>query len=1115
MVMKKLIRKVMMSKSITKVLMEAGAGAGKTYSLVKEIIKLLSEGRASASEISAITFTNAAASEMKGRIQEQLLCPTDNPNLQNAAEHIDDLAVSTIHSFCNKILSLFPFELGFSLDKNIITEEKDIQKRIDELFESAVGECEEMESVCNEFGIKTRIIKDVFTDMVSSNMDSWKTYEGVDTSSTHLKKVKERCLSLYNEILTLIKESAHKFSDPSLITEILKTETKKLYNASLLNDFTLEEYKLINDEFFNKLRKEVKDTLKFCIYKERFNNPSPLSDEQKKEIKTENVRISEEFIKRDDEIVKWFKEYKNIALKVISDLLIKLVNIANSKKRDMSNITNDETLIYTKELLHKLIEQNVVIPKSLRYKYIFIDEFQDTDPIQVDILNSLGTLITRAESDVTFYFIGDPKQSIYQFRGADLACYLNTSKEISTGRTKDPEHYILDPLSKNFRSNSKMIDYFNRIFEQDRYFEVDSSEFSYTPTSEGKPRDNSIYDNPNVLCGVYRFDIKAVKNNEATKDKKAEALYVASLVKHYVDNEYLIYDKETEGNVRKVQYSDFMIITPTNDHQLFLEAFGNLGIRVNLEGREVPDTMEFRILKGMLKLLSKQNADAEIDRVFLEEVVLSKTIDESRRDEDNQKLNTVYSFLSAYKSEKVGVFLEDFVPFIRTITGNDKAEQVVQIIEMLKESSPSSYSDAYKAICNITQITRRLKLKRDDNAVKIINLHKSKGLQGGICILAGHLSQKVNQGPNIGYMDQQPKQGIFNIYSSNQSLPGGNKSVYLESPYMAKFKETAENDRLMESKRLMYVAATRAKEMLIILNHKKNDSDFNGYWKDLLDQSVPELPIADKIIKDSESTATEELQTEIDEAIKPNYISKKIIEELSVNACDIINPSKLNGINEDKRDYENDSDSTPVQIQNDFVITQPLKGTVIHAMFENTVNRIKSSKNRGKVISYLLEDNDKRDEIIRYVLASTLTKTNAEYDIQKVYKANIRELDKHLKTFLCDSQIMDELQTADEIYTELPFEIATIENTTNKPSSIVRGVMDLVMRFKRDEEVQYQIWDYKTNEKTEENICDFEEALYNKYKPQLELYEKNLYEIALCNGEKINVLPSKIYHLYR
>ena len=236
MLMKKLIRKVMMSKSITKVLMEAGAGAGKTYSLVKEIIKLLSEGRASASEISAITFTNAAASEMKGRIQEQLLCPTDNPNLQNAAEHIDDLAVSTIHSFCNKILSLFPFELGFSLDKNIITEEKDIQKRIDELFENAIGECEEMESVCNEFGIKTRIIKDVFTDMVSSNIDSWQTYEGVDTSSAYIKK---RCLSLYNDILTIIKSSANKFSDPSLIPEILKSEALRLYNAPILKNFTI------------------------------------------------------------------------------------------------------------------------------------------------------------------------------------------------------------------------------------------------------------------------------------------------------------------------------------------------------------------------------------------------------------------------------------------------------------------------------------------------------------------------------------------------------------------------------------------------------------------------------------------------------------------------------------------------------------------------------------------------------------------------------------------------------------------------------------------------------------------------------------------------------------
>lgn len=1105
-----------MSNRVTKILMEAGAGAGKTYTLVKEIIKLLSEGKATPGEIGAITFTNAASSEMKGRIQEELLRPSDNVNLQKASENVDDLSVSTIHSFCNKILSLFPFELGFSLDKNIITDEKDIQKRDDELFESSVCDCEEFASVCSEFGIKTKLVKDMFFDMINSNIESWRTYENTDVNPQYIQNVKSGCLKCYNELLTIIKTSVHQF--PAYVRKhILKKDTLDFYYAPLCGTFTIEEYRNTVNKLVNGLYKQKEDKRTCYIYKERIAVSDCVSAEDKEIIKAENEKCSAVLLNRYDELVALLDEYKKISLAVISNLMIKLVNIANVKKRDMSDITNDETLIYTKELLHKLIDHNVTVPKSLRYKYIFIDEFQDTDPVQIDIINSLGTLITRSDTDVTFYFIGDPKQSIYQFRGADLSCYLNTSKEINRGIIQDPNHYITAPLTKNFRSSPIMLDYFNHLFSKEGYFEVDKSEFTYTPTSPGFIREMSIYDREKILSGVYRSDMEVARKGGTKEDKESEALYVASLVKYYVDNEYLIYDKDEKYNVRKVKYSDFMIITPTNNQRSFLRSFGALNISVNLEGSEIPNTIEVRILLGMLKLLSKQNSSADIDKVFLEEVVLCKLSDEKRSDKDNQKLVKVYSFISEYQNKPVGVFLEDAVYFIGSIVAGDNPGQIVQVIEMIKSNNPLSYLDAYKTLCNITQINRRLKLEESNNAVKIINLHKAKGLQGGICILAGHLSKNNNKMKPIGCVNNgQSVQGIFNIYAKNDSSQGGNVSVYLVSPYMQEYEESEQNSRKMENKRLMYVAATRAKEMLIIMNNSNKDSEYNGYWADLMDKSVHKIQDNQSINSITGVNIDVTVNKEQENKQYYSFINKESVNELITEQWDVINPSKLKGIKEDKTDYDTDITTVNEQIQNNYILLQPLKGTVIHAMFENAVNRIKASADKKETVRVLLTNETERTNIIRYVLASTLLKEKAEYDFQKVYFANVQALDKHLVAFLCDTQMQEEIQKADCIYTELPFEqVLYDELQNNKTAFVIRGVMDLVLKFHSNSGDEYKIWDYKTNEKNTDSVSEFEKELYKEYKDQLSLYERTLFDIFAKNGEKINVLPASIYHLYR
>lgn len=1114
----------MMSNYVTKILIEAGAGAGKTYTLIKEIIDLLKNGKALPREIGAITFTNAAASEMKGRYQEEILKEENSPNIAAIIGEMDDLCVSTIHSFCNKILSLFPFELGTSLDRNIIIENKDIAKRNDKLFENAMSTTPEVNEICKMFGVDVSVIKNMFIDMQNSALESWKEYDDGVINYEKIEDIKKRCANCYNEVKSIIETHIKKF-DRGLWRTIIKKEVYEgFYFYPRCSDFTIEEYKIINDFLKKTYKPSEEDKPKWYILTQKFTKEKAVSitAEDKQKVKEENKILKCELLSIYEKLTKTLNEYNRVALSSISNMVIKLFKKAKEEKRFMSDITNDETLLYTREVLNKLIKNKVILPESLRYKYIFIDEFQDTDPVQIDIVKALGDLIVATGTDVSFYLIGDPKQSIYQFRGADLNCYLKTSKEIEEGKKTDNVHYVTNPLKKNFRSSPIMIDYFNRMFSKERYFNVDESEFSYTLTSPGFERDKSIYKDLKVLSGVYRSDIE-VQGKITNAHKDIEAEYIASLVQHYVSNGYLIYDKDVKDNVRPVQYSDFMIITPDNKQSAFLRAFGSLNISVNLEGREEPNTKEVLLLKGLLKYIldSGDENKTKLDKVYLEEVLTDKFVDDERSSEDRDKLIKLYTFLDSYKNKTVGVFIEEVQTFISSLGQSDNKEQIVQVIEMLKSGTLSSYDEAYKSLIDINEINRRLRLNETTNAVKVINLHKSKGLQGGIVILGGHIRINNNQPKTIGYINiDGKKEGIFNIYSRGKGSQKGNLKIHLKSEEMENYKDIDGDNRSAESKRLMYVAATRAKEMLIILNHKGKEEPYDGYWKDLLDDSVPPLP-SDQSIENIVCQKSEEKGTET--PIKAegqqyySFITKNEIAPLLTKGTPIINPSKLKGIKEDKTDITEEDTQKTEQFKDDYTFRQPLKGTIIHAVFEKIINLIKSNEDRAIGVKSLLENDEKRYSIIKFVIISTLLHEEEEFDYDKIVSANIDELDKYLKSFLLDSEIQSKIQKARHVYTELPFEYRTVINDKGSEGtqSIVKGIMDLVLAFDKDDLIEYEIWDYKTTENAYSSVSEFEEHLYSEYNEQLMLYKKALYDIFSQKGEKINVLPPKIYHLYR
>jgi len=722
---------------------------------------------------------------------------------------------------------------------------------------------------------------------------------------------------------------------------------------------------------------------------------------------------------------------------------------------------------------------------SKRHKYYLLDEFQDTDPMQFEIFFYLA-----AEEPVSdwrkctprpgaLFVVGDPKQSIYRFKGANIASYLSV-KELF-----DSEDAVVLPLVRNYRSDNVLKRWFNETFTE--LLPKDTADQS---RFEDIPIDPSEEDTTDSFKGVYRYDW-------ADADPEAMAAMIHHLVYH--DNVLIrVYDKEEKAfKTRPVEYGDIMLITrKKSELATYMKKFYERNIPCRVEGNlvfgECPalilasevykaialpnDTRWFyKVLRSKLfgitekQIGALKNKDKEKDiRISIYSAIPDDWPDTKVR-EAFAKLNDDYLVsLGMTPSALLSRIVEKYDLF--SCVGTDNLEYLYYALELLcaqeNSGAVASLQDGADYLDSLlkgdSDVERCIGLVRNSNCVHLANLHKVKGLEAPVVILAAGTYKEFDPGNRSEYTGGKARSWFFKVMDNEKH----NYQLYCQTQqYPVKSAEERESAKA-EHDRLLYVAATRAKNALIIGGLVGEDGNTIGsnYWEPLLEHCKDDLYDS---ISDNDSYDPDPATIDIETL----YKSEEVI---ALTDKDCVagktykgkTPSTLPKVK--TKSEKDDTDAADVTRDRTHKENAAVMGSMVHRFMEAIVSS-RSSREKADpavLITEIIENFS--DEITPGVDYQGILKGVADTILNGGYGKQESGV---------PTDILSELLSAEEVHCELPF-CYKEESATKAGPVIWNGIIDVA--YKKDG--AWHILDYKTNYENDN--------LGETFKPQLDQYVK-------------------------
>ena len=999
---------------------EAGAGSGKTTVLVDRMVAMV-EGSIDISRICAITFTKAAAGEFYARFQEAL-SKSGSENAKNALRDIDLCFMGTIDSFCNMVLSEHPSAAGIPSD-SVVTENEDMNalylREYSRIKQGAAGD-----------GLKAKAVR--FSGCFYNAEDIFLKGMTVLTACKNAH---------FNYTAPSDKEPDELFRDDkeNLIfvlrylndhPEIVETERNKTaaeaYKALGENIDTIDDS--WNDSLGNVERalaslKAIRlipecDMDCFGPGWERFFAPHY----------TRSKLTWYEFDQDEEADPLMVTAIKNLRFSIAADFINDCVGIVSDTLRAEGKLSFADYLLYLRDLLKKDAGEGGRLTRHIydRHSYFLIDEFQDTNPLQAEVFFYLTAQEPKEDwrecvpYPGSLFIVGDPKQSIYRFRNADVAAFLRIKKMF-----RDPAVGEVLTLSRNFRSTDKLCGWFNRAFSELLPEDTEiQSRFSEIPTGEKGP-----YDSP--IEGAYSYEVPYSKSTAGSDDPHMVAAVIRKMI--------------ARPDVPVSKYSDFMLITPSKSHlSYYMNALSEAGIPFRIEGKVLFNECE--PLKSLSYLMS-----AVADPFDAKAVFAAIHLSGCRVTEDELH---AYS-LRAKDMPPAAVFtmlLDEKRVFARAGTHN--AEYVWFALELLRsaeiDGTVSTVREGAQFISglvnNESSEERCIQLRRDANRVHIANLHKVKGLQAPVVILADPTLRPREAENRVDYSTDPPESYLFAFDNS------------MKTTDFADEKEREEEVRAAEKTRLLYVAATRAEKVLVISDSltSKGERSKSNPWTPLLSH------VDEDIFEALGTVALPVPETKpvfvADDLYDKAEASSVLRDETSKAASySIRKPSTvtLKGVTSSEDDYEDKANEGPDLTGAGRGRTREqalLTGTMVHRLME-----------------VLVSSNNKAD------LDSAVIETVREYEADEGYYRDIlKKVGITIRSGGYPQQngapqdILNELLNSDEVYCELPFCYNDGGDT-----DIWHGVMDVVYRKGDD----WHIIDYKTNAEADDLDAHYQEQL--------------------------------------
>ena len=1066
-------------------LIEASAGTGKTYSIALLSLRLILQEKIPIQEILMVTFTKAAVAELEIRVrsfvrmaqQASKGLPIKDPAIVSIVENsintiginetqriinqailfLDETAIVTIHSFCQRTLSEYAFETNQIFGSGAMSPSDIMELTIDQV---------------NDFWRKQVVILklELLHYLVPKFLSRELLLQYIQEAAGGKKLV--ALLPFEPEILSINQQNQ--------VLLLLNEQQEIIRNAYALGTVFFNEHK---DELYNAVEANQYAQKKLLHL---FDDPALVIDAILENSSTGYIQLIfadlivllEGITPAQSMLDQLLYQYSNQLYQLAID---KILNKVNLRKESNSLLGFDDMIRKLHQTVVLQNNQTLLAALQLKYKAVFIDEFQDTDKFQYEIFNTIfGT-------NTILFYIGDPKQSIYAWRQADINTYFKASNTVTNKYG----------MNTNYRSSKQVIEAQNVFFKPTAdfdtfYFGAASNAILYTNVAAPLTNENMLLLNgkPTTPINIYEN-----KNNDAIMED-----VVANVIELLTNPAYTIIE---DGIQKAINPSDIGILVRKNEKGLDIKkklAYYKIP-SVTIDETKLSDTLEATELLYVLQAVADIRA-SNINRALLSGLT-GFFIEQVSQLNEELVLQQFKTYQQAWTKEGVYVMLMKFITDYRVKShllesnssgGERILSNVLQLVELLhkiqinKQYSPSELINwLQKLIEGHTAEGDEFeqRIESDEDAVKIVTIHKSKGLEYNIVIAP--------------FLDSKPDIKDFANFRDDQS----GEYLFANKPILTTEQNTTILTQLeQENRRLIYVAITRAKYKCF-LHHNLTSYYKNSSFKPFI-----------QAVKDTHPAGINfELAPQIPQRFRYNEgkISFPINYKKAANfSLEQLYWHKLSYtfLNPEHLPQQKSTTNNPKDAYSEFVFSTLKKGAftgnLLHYIFEYI--HFSDNIHWDNVITKALKRLAPgfRDiyatplvELLQQVTATTLQCNGQSFSLSQInheHRLNEFEFDFIVQPFQVPQ--INQLSTA-----KVPLHLKTFQRSSGQLEGIMNGKMDLFFEHGG----KYYILDWKSNY-LGDTIADYtNDKVWDAMAENNYHLQYHIYTVAVCKYLSLHV----------
>jgi len=1182
--------------------------------LVERMIHKIVEEQVDIDKLLVVTFTNAAASEMRERILEAIYKKLEedpgNIHLQKQITLLNRANICTIHAFCLDVIKNNFFEIDTSANFRI-------------------GDTAEMEL------LKQDVLEDIFEEQYLEKEEGFLDLLDTYTSYREDTPLKEMVLGIYTfmqsspfpeewlqEKVAMFQINEQDFANTLWGKIVMEEVTEEIEDAILQLKGLQKEMVRFDEELLKYIQViqcdiAALETLQkqttwdsmaeaiACIEWKKWPVDKKVTLEIKEEAKTRRDAIKKKIKQLEEKYFAFSSEEAACDIQYMAKKLENLQKLVTTfskafaqKKKERNILDFNDIEHFALQILVKRTEEGTIeeteVAKRYKQKFveIAVDEYQDSNLVQEYILSSIST-------GKNMFMVGDVKQSIYKFRQARPDLFMKKYTAYAPLSDKQEGENIKIQLFKNFRSRKNILDVTNLVFENIMSKALGEMEY----TEEEYLNLGAQYAEPNLegisYAGETEIHIIDVKEPEADttffeeEEEEAEALekiedvvveakFVAHKMKELLENHnYYVWDKKK--GYRKITYKDIAVLLRSTQTAapIYEKEIASLGIPVFCDSQTgYLDSMEVQTIVSLLKIIDNPMQDIPLVHVLRSSIggftdnelvqirlvdkqatfyeAMQKALLQLEEEALKEKVQSFLSRLEYWRRRQEYDALDTFLWYLYQDTnfyayvgllknGAFRQANLKILFEKAKQYEKASFKGLFHFIHFIEKLhtsngdfgAAKL-IGENENVVRIMSIHKSKGLEFPVVFLCG-TGKQMNMQDLTQNIVLHPDVGLGPKYK--------NTDTKVEYSTLAKeaIKIGSKRETISEEMRVLYVALTRAREKLIITGLDKKTQKSLEEKASLLSMYPYKGKIDSKLVKkykrylDWLELVYLQNKEQCENWISMHTYTKK--EWLSSLQMTEEVEEKEVLLSQFKKEAEERRDVEAIQKWERMLSWEYPYRALCDAPTKTSVTQLKEWKNETK------KEEEKIPEVVPKFLKPELTLSSAKkgtimhlclqkLEEKKTYtkeelQAFVKELqDKGILLAIeaesvsiptlyayVQSSLYAELQEAKEVHKEQPFYISVPVQQVKKEISeeieenvLVQGMIDL---YYIDKEGRLVLVDYKTDYFTKGQ----EQVLVKKYKEQLYLYKKALEEalhrkvdrmyieaLGRCDGEIVSIL---------